>query len=131
MLVLSFVLEAHGNGSLSKNNRHNLKIVLDGTEPLAWSVAHSELSTFYNHPEKSESGFGWGVMKFLFAWIIRLILYQHGPQMTGEFSGHGGNRFLFDPAAIVHHPQIGLFGFDINANPSPRGLNQIAAKPRI
>jgi len=40
------VLGAHVNGSLSKNSRHNLKIVLKGTEHFAWSTANSELSTF-------------------------------------------------------------------------------------
>ena len=46
MLILLFVLEAHVNDSLSKNNRHNLIIVLYGTELFPWSAANSELSTF-------------------------------------------------------------------------------------
>ena len=66
LLILLFVLEAHVNGSVSKNNRHNLIIVLYGTELTAWSAIHSELLTFYCHPAKLESGFGWGGDNLIF-----------------------------------------------------------------
>ena len=51
--------------------------------------------------------------------------------MSGQFPGHGDDCFLFNAAAVIQQVAIGLFGLDIDSNPSPSGLNQVTAEPGI
>ena len=78
LLILSFVLKAHVNGSLSKNSRHNLSVVLEVPGQHRGQLSIVSFGPFHSLAQP-KSGFGWGVMSSLFSWIIRLILYQHHP----------------------------------------------------